>query len=205
MQKKVYSLRALAIFLATLLILCITALGQEQRSEISIQGTGFFTKNTDGNGLHSKATQAGGFLLGFRNHLFGRFSGEVNYGWSRNTLAFAGATTGRVQSDVHQATGAAIIALPVVSKFKPYVLGGGGALVFDPTGNLGGTFSSADRQARGTLLYGGGADYALTNRISIRAEYRGFVYKNPDFGVKNLDTDKWTHTAQPSAGFVIKF
>jgi hypothetical protein len=39
----------------------------------------------------------------------------------------------------------------------------------------------------------------------LRAEYRGFVFKDPDFGVRSLDTDSWTHTAQPSAGLVYRF
>jgi hypothetical protein len=39
----------------------------------------------------------------------------------------------------------------------------------------------------------------------LRAEYRGFVYKNPDFGLASLKTDSWTHTAQPSAGIVFRF
>jgi opacity protein-like surface antigen len=205
LQKNVYSSRAVASLAAILLVVCITAFGQEQRNEISVQATGFFTKNADGNGLHSDATEAGGLLLGYRRHIFGRFSAEANYGWSRNTLEFSGATAGRVQSDIHQITGAAIVALPRISKFQPYVLGGGGALVFDPTGKPHGTFPGADRQARGTFLYGAGADYSLTWRISLRAEYRGFVYKTPDFGLNSLNTDKWTHTFQPSAGIVVKF
>ncbi len=49
------------------------------------------------------------------------------------------------------------------------------------------------------------ANYALTQHFSLRAEYRGFVYKNPDFGLAALNTDSWTHTAQPSAGIVFRF
>ena len=205
MQRNLYFLKAVAGLAAILLVLCMTAVGQEGGNEISVQGTGFFTKNTDSNRVHSKTTEAGGVLLGYRRHIFGRFSAEANYGWSRNTDAFTGTSVGRVQSDIHQVTGAAVVALPHILKFQPYVLGGAGALVFDPTGKIGGTFAGADRQTRGTFLYGAGADYPLTYRLSIRAEYRGFAYKAPDFGLNSLHTGKWTHTAQPSAGIVIKF
>ena len=205
MQTNLYSLKAAVALGAILLVFSVGALGQEEQNEVSIQGTGFFTKNTDGNGLHTKTTQAGGLLLGYRRHLFGRFSAEMDYGWSRNTQTFTGTTAGRVRSDIHQVTGAAVVALPRLSKFQPYVLGGGGALVFDPTGKVSGSFTSADRQTRGAFLYGAGADYAVTSRLFIRAEYRGLAYKNPDYGVNSLYTDKWTHTAQPSAGFVIRF
>jgi len=56
-----------------------------------------------------------------------------------------------------------------------------------------------------TALYDVSADYAFTRHLSLRAEYRGFLYKNPDFGLRALNTDSWTHTAQPSAGFVYHF
>jgi hypothetical protein len=41
--------------------------------------------------------------------------------------------------------------------------------------------------------------------LSFRAEYRGYVYKAPDFNLASLNTDAWTHTAQPSAGIVFRF
>ena len=77
--------------------------------------------------------------------------------------------------------------------------------MFDPTGNAGGSFAGATWQAKGAFVYGAGADYAFTRHISLRAEYRGYVYKAPDFNVAGLSTDSWTHTAQPSAGFVFRF
>ena len=50
-----------------------------------------------------------------------------------------------------------------------------------------------------------GADYPILNHVSLRAEYRGLVYSAPDFGLRNLNTDKITHAAQPSAGIVFRF
>jgi len=44
-----------------------------------------------------------------------------------------------------------------------------------------------------------------TRHISLRAEYRGYVYKAPDFNLAGLNTDSWTHIAQPSAGIVFRF
>jgi opacity protein-like surface antigen len=45
-----------------------------------------------------------------------------------------------------------------------------------------------------------GVNYTLTKHFSLRAEYRGYVYKDADFGIRALNTDSWTHTVQPSAG-----
>ena len=47
--------------------------------------------------------------------------------------------------------------------------------------------------------------YALTRHLSLRAEYRGLVYKAPDFNLAGLNTDSWTQIAQPSAGIVFRF
>ena len=112
----------------------------------------------------------------------------------------------RVQANVHAVTGDVVMKLPLrLRGIHTYALAGGGGLIFDPTGNFGGSVPGASTQGRGAFLYGAGVDYAFTRHLSLRAEYRGFVYKNPDFGLGALNTDSWTHTAQPSAGFVYHF
>jgi opacity protein-like surface antigen len=201
-------IRQNAIMLASfVMLLGLGATAQESRSEISVQGTGFFTQDTSGQGVSRTTTNTGGLLVGYRYHFNRWLSGEANYGYDRDTQRyFSTGGLSRVQSDVHAATAAAVIGLPFrVSRLSPYVLGGGGSLVFHPTGNGGGFVSGADTQAKGAFLYGGGVNYTLTRRLSLRAEYRGYVYKDADFGVKALNTDSWTHTAQPSAGIVLRF
>ena len=201
-------MRRTAIMLSGFVIfLTLGAGAQESRSEISVQGTGFFTQDTNGQGTSRTTTNTGGFLVGYRYHISRWLAAEANYGFDRDTQRyFSTGGLSRVQSDVHTATAAAVISLPFrISRLNPYVLGGGGSLVFHPTGNAGGFVSGADTQARGAFLYGGGANYTLTRHWSVRAEYRGYVYKDADFGVKTLNTDSWTHTAQPSAGIVFRF
>jgi opacity protein-like surface antigen len=108
-------------------------------------------------------------------------SAEANYGFDRNTQRyFSGFGESRIQSDVYGVTADVVVKLPLhISKFSPYALAGGGGLIFHPTGNGGGFVPGADTQAKGAFLYGAGADYVLTNHFSLRAEYRGFVYKDP--------------------------
>jgi outer membrane immunogenic protein len=183
----------------------ITAVAQEIRSEISIQGTGFFTKDTQGNGVLDRATETGGFLIGYRYNFDRWLAAEANYGYDRNTQMYFGNTLARVQSNIHQFTGSAVVKLPGFARIQPYALAGGGALVFDPTGNASGSLSGATWQAKGAFVYGAGADYILTRHISLRAEYRGYVYKAPSFGLASLNTDSWTNIAQPSAGIVFRF
>lgn len=98
-----------------------------------------------------------------------------------------------------------MVKLPGFARIQPFALAGGGALVFDPTGNADGNFAGATTETRGAVVYGAGADYAFTRHILLRAEYRGYVYKAPDFNFAGLNTDGWTHIAQPSAGIVFRF
>jgi opacity protein-like surface antigen len=201
-------MRRTAITLAGFIILLsLSATAQENRSEISVQGTGFFTQDTNGQGISRTTTETGGFLVGYRYHFNRWLSGEANYGYNRDTQRyFSAGGFSRVQSDVHTATADVVVGLPFrIAKLNPYVLGGGGSLVFHPTGNAGGFVSGADTQAKGTFLYGVGVNYALTRHLSLLAEYRGYVYKDVDFGVRALNTDSWTHTAQPSAGIAFRF
>ena len=183
----------------------MTAVAQEVRSEISVQGTGFFTKDSDANGIQNHVTNTGGFLIGYRYNINRWLAAEANYGFDRNTQIYFSSGLARVQSNVHQATGEAVVKLPTFLRLQPYALAGGGALMFDPTGNAGGSFTGATWQAKGTFVYGAGADYAVTRHISLRAEYRGYVYKAPDFNLASLNSNAWTHTAQPSAGIVYRF
>jgi opacity protein-like surface antigen len=201
-------MRRTAILLAgfvVLLTLGVTA--QENRSEISLQGTGFFTRDSNGQGISRTTSDTGGFMLGYRYHFNRWLSAEGNYGYDRNTQKyFSGFAESRVQANVHTVTADLAVNLPLPTRrVSTYVLAGGGSLIFDPTGNRGGFISGADNQGRGAFLYGAGADYVLSRHFSLRAEYRGFVYKNPDFGLTALNTDSWTHTAQPSAGIVFRF
>lgn len=201
-------MRRTAIMLAGFaILLTLGAAAQESRSEVSLQGTGFFTRDTNGQGTSRTTTNTGGFLVGYRYHINRWLAAEANYGFDRDTQRYFSAGGGsRVQTDVHAATAAAVISLPFrIARLNPYVLGGGGSLVFHPTGNAGGFVSGADTQAKGAFLYGGGVNYTLTKHWSIRAEYRGYVYKDADFGVQALNTDSWAHTAQPSAGIAFRF
>jgi opacity protein-like surface antigen len=201
-------MRRTAIIVASFVVLLtLGAAAQESRSEISLQGTGFFTRDTSGQGISRSTTDTGGFQVGYRYNINRWLAAEADYGFDRNTQKTFGSFAGsRVQTNVHAVTGDVVVKLPLpLRRINTYALAGGGGLIFDPTGNNGGFVPGATTQGRGAFLYGAGADYALTRRVSLRAEYRGFVYKNPDFGLTALNTDSWTHTAQPSAGIVLHF
>ena len=188
------------------LLFSLTAIAQESRSEVSLQGTGFFTKDISGQGTTQSTTETGGFLLGYRYSLTRWLAAEAVYGYDRNTQRYFGSgTLARVQANVHQTTGGFVVRLPSVFRLSPYALVEGGALVFSTTGNSFGTVPGAATQAVGVFAYGGGADVGLFKHVALRAEYRGLVFNAPDFGLHALSTNTTTHTAQPSAGVVFRF
>lgn len=193
-----------------LALLAPMAIAQDEeagRHEVIVQGTGFFTKDSTGNGISQHSTDTGGFLASYRFHFNRWLAADATYGYARNTLLNSTPTGAfNVQSNIHQATGALVVTFPyTIARIKPYVLSGAGALVFDPTGNPGGFVFGTERQARAAFVYGGGAEVPIAHHVSLLLEYRGLIYKRPDFGVAGLDSDAITHTAQPSAGLAFRF
>ena len=64
----------------------------------------------------------------------------------------------------------------------------------------------AQGSTRAAFVYGGGADFNITSRLFLRAEYRGFVYNSPTFDLAAAQgTDRITHRAEPSVGFGYRF
>jgi len=196
--------------IAALSIFSTAAMGQvEQRSQISIQGTGLITKdtNSDTSPLSQQTTKSGGFLVGY-SYQFNSWAGaEGNYGYTQNTVNTFG-TFGQssIRSDFHEVTGAFVAHIPVhVRGVRPYALGGAGALIFNPTDDAKSANTGIDRQTKAAFVYGGGANFDVTHFFGVRAEYRGLVYKAPDFQTNSLNLDKVTHLAQPSVGFYFRF
>lgn len=172
---------------------------QEAKNEVTIQGEGFFTKDSTGKGVENNPTYSGGFLAGYRYNLNHRFALEGDYDYFRNSQDYPKSDT-KIKTNVSAITGAAVVKLPEFKKVRPFALAGGGGIIFDPH-----DAKSIETQARGSFVYGGGADVPLMKHVALRAEYRGFVYKAPDFDRSDLKTDKFTHSAVPSAGLVFTF
>jgi opacity protein-like surface antigen len=202
-------MRRITIVLGSIyFLLTLAATAQESRQEISLQGTGFFTKSASGSGTSYSATETGGFLTTYRYHFNHRMSAEAAYGYSRDSQNYLFSSSPfRIQSGIHQMTGSLVLNLPSRpdSRFSPYVLAGGGALLFSPTSTQFNSLSGAQTQAKPVFDYGVGVNYAIRKAISLRAEYRGLVYGSPDFGFGALSTNSITHTAEPSVGVTFRY
>jgi outer membrane immunogenic protein len=185
-------------------VIALPAFSQSEdpgKNEVSVQALGSFVKSTTSDGVGNSATNSGGVLVNYRRFFNVHNGVEVNYGYELNTQNFvsAGGESG-VKTNSHEVSGAYVFRLPL-KRFKPFVLAGVGALVFDPK-----DFQGASSQTRAAFVYGGGADFNLSRHVFVRAEYRGFVYNSPTYNLTNLDgTDRTTHRAEPSIGFGYRF
>jgi opacity protein-like surface antigen len=184
------------------------SLAQTSRSEVSASITGNFSKESDGQDVMQTPSQSAGFLANYRYFFGSKSAVDLNYGYTRNDQnyffnnPFGGAS---IQSNVHEAT-AAYVFVPFKShRLSPFVLAGGGALIFSPTNTFNNSFVGAETQAQGAFLYGAGADYTLFGGVAVRAQYRGLLYKAPDFNVPGFSTGGWGHMAEPTVGLVFRF
>ena len=183
----------------------VPAFSQEEnpayKNEVSVQAFGSFVKTTTSNGVDQGATNSGGVLASYR-FFFNTHNGvEANYGYALNTQNFLSASGPLgVKTNSHEVSGAYVFRIPL-GRFRPFVLAGAGALIFDPR-----DFQGADSQTCAAFLYGAGTDFDISRHLFMRAEYRGFVYNSPTYNLAGLDgTDRITHRAEPSIGFGYRF
>jgi len=187
-----------------IVLISLPAFSQEEtpgRNEVTVQAFGSFLKTTTSNGVEQSATNSGGVLGSYR-FFFNRNHGvEANYGYSLNTQSYglANSSVG-VKSYSHEISAAYVFRFPL-KRWTPFALAGVGGLVFDPKDAPG-----LSSQTRAAFVYGGGADFRLTNHIFVRGEYRGLVYNSPTYDIPGLNhLDRVTHRAEPSVGFGYRF
>lgn len=175
-------------------------------NELILQADGWFTRDSLQSGIPHISTDSAGFNIGYRRHVASWVGVEANYDYGRiaNKYTNSGASF-TVQSQIHGVTGNVVIGPRNATGLRPFVLAGGGVLIFKPTNNSGGTVPGNSSQTKGAFDFGAGLDLALFSRFALRIEYRGFVYKVPDFGLALLHTNKTTLSSVPSAGVVVTF
>jgi hypothetical protein len=98
MQFRKFIKLALATAMGITALQSMTAVAQEIRSEISVRGTGFFTKDIDGNGVQNHVTNTVGFLIAYRYSINRWLAAEANYGYDRNTQIYFSRGFGSLQS-----------------------------------------------------------------------------------------------------------
>jgi opacity protein-like surface antigen len=205
-------LKTAGLAIATVLLLASFAWAQDEgHFDVSIGYTGVISKSSASSqsSVTLKPTPSGGVLATFRyrfNHTHGI---EVNFGHSGNSQVYSiPPDTFRVKAGITEFSGAYVLSPFHGGRIDPFVFGGGGTLRFNPVNQYIDGFPSpfgATSQRALAVLYGGGVDYRIWKGLALRLQYRGLIYKAPDFQQTRLFTGVLGHMAEPSAGLVIKF
>src|ERR1700741_1104388 len=95
-----------------LILFGISSSAQEVRHEVTLQGSGFFKKQTTVGGVTDEATNSGGLMAGYRFNLKNWLAVEGDYDYFRNSEKFLSSTvTSSMPMNVHAATGVAVVKL----------------------------------------------------------------------------------------------
>jgi hypothetical protein len=162
------------------------------------------TGTTNGNGVRDKPTESMGALATVRQSFHPWLGYEVNYSYTRFTERFSTIPFG-VQNNVHEVSVAYLVqgpTLPILG-LQPFATVGAGALIFLPT-TVGG--QKYTQQTRVPLLYEVGVNHpVITSHLGLRFQYRGLLYKTPDFNAASLTTNTRRQTSELSLGAYLRF
>lgn len=126
-------------------------------------------KTTTSNDVDQSATNSG--VLASYRFFFSAHNGvESNYGYALNTQNFLSASGPLgMKTNSHEVSGAYAVRIPL-RRFRLFVLGGAGAVVFDPK-----DFEGAGSQKRASVPPQRRADFNFSRHVFMRAECQGFV------------------------------
>lgn len=183
--------------------------------------TSQFTQGTsDSPGVFATFHQSFKPWLGYNvNFGYSRFSENYSYGKAfvpsstSTQSAFSNYAQGSIQTNMLDLTIAYLFRGPSNKKFSTFGQFGGGGLFFLPTQSAiaGSSSIAAQQQTRPAMVFGVGMNYKLANHLDLRAEYRGFFYKSPDFTLPPYDgfnfpmTRLFTVTNAPAVSLVYRF
>jgi hypothetical protein len=179
----------------------LPAIGQDAKSEVSVQFFGSFVTSNTVNSVLQTATNSGGVLGNYRFLFSGNQGVEIDYGHTVNTQLYE-LQTGpeRVKAGQHEMSAAYVYRRPLPG-MTLWIQAGGGALVFDPSGALG-----AAMQTRPAFVYGLGTDFPLGKHFFLRLEQRGLLYSSPTFDMSALKgVARVTNRIEPSVGLGYRF
>ena len=197
-----------------------SAYGDGGGAEVFVSAFALLPTEANGNGISAQATKAGGGSAGYRFHLRPSSSLEGRYGFSRNSQKYTiGDSVYSIPVYQSEISGSYVYTFGKTHRVQPFLVGGGGILLFSPTNYdgtsdaavntaspaYGGSSTGLPRQAKPMFLYGAGADLPMSSRLYFRVEFRALGSKTPDFGVTGLQTGSFAFIYVPSAGVAYRF
>ena len=202
-MKKIVWLGALLVSAA------VGAQAQESRQDASISAIEPISPQVAGNAVSPlRTTLTTGILASYRYLLTPRSGLELNYGWAQNSFVYNAFSAGFPIIRVHarqQELSAAYVYSRNYKNFNPFIEGGVGGMIFTPILDNGTTQLSTRQNTHIGGLFGAGVAYEISPSFDIRAEYRGFALKVPDFGLPALTTNRYYVISTPSIGVAYHF
>jgi len=211
-MKRNKSLTGLA-FLLILAWMPSSAQAQKQ-TDVALSVYGAFSSAVNRNNGDATAdipSNAAGGMIELR-HIFNRFNGfEATYSLNRANQAyevFCSLCTSPpppVSAYAHAFT-ADWIFTTHPAKVRYFALLGAGLLYFQPVTDFpaGSPWGPSQSAVTPDYIYGAGLDWGFSQRLGMRLQYRGNIYKAP-YLLKGLQTTTYTHTAEPAIGVYYKF
>ncbi|HVG26041.1 MAG TPA: outer membrane beta-barrel protein [Acidobacteriaceae bacterium] len=199
-MKKMMWLGALLLSVAT------AANAQESRQDVSLSVTSVLAPEVNGLGVFPMHTSiTGGALLGYRYMLTPRSALEMNYSFAQNTIYYKNSSyAGYVHSRQQEISGAYVYSR-TYHNISPFGEVGIGGMIFTPIKDNGTSNLDTRQNTNVGALFGAGVAYEISPSFDIRAQYRGFVLKAPDFGVPPFKTNRYYVLSMPAIGIAYHF
>jgi opacity protein-like surface antigen len=201
-------MKKIALLAFLLAVSAATVRAQESRQDISLSGIGlvepFIASQTD---VQVSSNYALGALASYRFMLTPSSALEANYGITyQNRIHYVIANTNNYLVNTRtQEISAAYVRSFAFRKYNPFVEGGPAGLIFLPIRNTGTTSLDVKRETAVGAVYGAGVAYEISPSFDIRAEFRGYVTKVPNFNYSQLSTNKWYNIYVPTVGVAYHF
>jgi len=196
------------------LLVCVAAVGnaQESRQDVSVSGFGVFGIDVHGtSAVQQQPIGAGGFLVSYRYSLTPRSGLELNYAFDQSSIKYhspgfgeGGLIANYVHERQEEITGAYVYSRNY-KNFNPFVEIGVGGLIFTPIRDYKTNILDTKQNTNIGALAGAGVAYEISPSFDIRAEYRGFFLKAPDFGESQFKTNKYEWLSLPAIGIAYHF
>ncbi|HWG36132.1 MAG TPA: outer membrane beta-barrel protein [Terriglobales bacterium] len=167
--------------------------------ELWVGGFMQFAKATAANGQPISTTNVAGAQFGLRFHATDNNSVEFRYSFAQPVQTYGSNLS--VKSRANELGFDYAWTYPAEGMVRPYFLGGVSVIHYSPVASA--STPGASSQSRPAITYGAGLDFKIKSQWSIRAEYRGVVYRIPDFGL--IGISKWNHMPEPVLALVYHF
>jgi outer membrane immunogenic protein len=196
------------LLLGALMVSAAAGYAQESRQDASVSANVNFAPQVTGNSVQKNTSMTLGFVASYRYLLTPRSALEVNYGYAQNTEYFQ--VFGKKNGGIHtlqQEFSAAYVYNLNFKRFNPFLEAGPGAIIFIPLKDAGTSDFDAKRNTNIGALVGGGVAYELSPSFDIRAEYRAFLVKTPNFSLPGavFNTNRYEVISTPSIGIAYHF